>query len=144
MSGGRRTLGLKIGGGDRSSQAGDVGMVDSRGDALVSRFVIECKFYGDLEIGSFLFGKGNLNGFWKKLVVQADKDRKFPMLIAKQNHKPEIVCLTLSGMMYFLTKNLSEKDLVGTYLGNIGNCHFVLFNELLKQSPPFAPEEERS
>jgi hypothetical protein len=92
MSGGRATVAQKRG--DRlSNQAGDISAVHPDGHKLTDRFCIECKFYADLDLGAFWFGKGKLAQFWKETRDEAQNHFKRPLLIAKQNRLPAIVLL---------------------------------------------------
>lgn len=92
MSGGRSTL-LARKGKEAARQAGDICAVAPEGHVLTDKFFVECKFYRDLSILSFLFGKqrGALHNFWQTAKEQAAKHRKNPMLIAKQNLEQTIV-----------------------------------------------------
>lgn len=94
MSGGRATL-LERKGKEGAAVAGDICAVAPEGNALVERYFIECKFYRDLSLLSFFFGKakGKLHDFWKKAKLDAKNHKKQAMLIAKQNVEDTIVIL---------------------------------------------------
>ena len=95
MSGGRATIARKSGKDVR--QAGDICLVSPEGHSLTDRFFIECKFYSDLQIDSFLLQyKGNLARFWTHCVKQAKQHNRSPMLIAKQNHKPALLIVSIN------------------------------------------------
>src|SRR6266436_6000325 len=49
MSGGRATIGLAKGI-KRGSQAGDISAVTSLGEQFIGVFIVECKFYKDLQV----------------------------------------------------------------------------------------------
>ena len=90
LSGGRATVAKKAG--KEVRQSGDITAVSPEGHSLTDRFFIECKFYSDLQIDSFLLQyKGNLARFWTHCVKQAKQHERSPMLIARQNHKPALV-----------------------------------------------------
>jgi hypothetical protein len=92
MSGGRSTV--AFGKGKRlATQAGDLSCIHPVGNAFASRFLVECKFYADLNFLGLLTGKGRLMEFWGEVLVQAAAYSKLPMLIAKQNRVLPIVCL---------------------------------------------------
>lgn len=96
MSGGRSTVAFAKG--KRfSDQAGDICAVNPLGHALTDRFLAECKFYADLNFIGLLTSKGNLVKFWQKASEQAAFYNKWPMMIAKQNAQPVIVCLSREG-----------------------------------------------
>ena len=84
MSGGRATVG-RARGRDHARQAGDVSAVAPEGNALVSRYYIECKHYRSLRLDRFLLGSGPLALFWKNTVREARHYRREPLLIARQN-----------------------------------------------------------
>src|SRR6202035_3420437 len=89
MSGGRATVALKKG--DLIRQSGDICSVAPEGFPLTDKFYIELKFYRNLNIVAFLFGKGVLAKFWDETCKQAKKHKKLPLLIAKENHMPILI-----------------------------------------------------
>lgn len=122
MSGGRATVASKRGIDVR--QAGDICAVAPEGFGFADRYYVECKFYKDLGIESFLFkNKGTLAGFWAKAIKESVKLKKRPMLIAKQNGLPPFVMMTEPCDYYpFIT------------MPNI-SCSFIWFKEFLKIIP---------
>lgn len=93
MSGGRATV-LFNRGADVSNQAGDISAISPLGAKFVDRFFVECKSYKTFELDTFLYsGKGRFATFWKTADQEASKYNKFPMLIAKENRRPVIVCV---------------------------------------------------
>lgn len=92
MSGGRSTVGRKKGK-LHSAQAGDISAVDARGNPFIDKFYVECKAYKDLDFGNLIKGTGHLIDFWKLAKEDAARYRKRPLLIAKQNNHPIIVCV---------------------------------------------------
>jgi len=102
-SGGRHTIRLKKGK-KTKNQDGDITSIYPEFDWFSNFYSIECKTYKDLNIWSLLINlKGdNLKNFWKQTLKQADDSSKYPMLIAKQNQKPDIIVLSA------LSKNLIE------------------------------------
>lgn len=96
QSGGRSTTAFKKG--KRfSDQAGDICSIHPIGRPLTDRFLIECKHIKTLKFSGLITNKGNLVEFWAKAKEQATQHKKMPMLIAKQNSQPVIVCLTKEG-----------------------------------------------
>lgn len=96
MSGGRQTIGSKKGI-NRSNQAGDITAIDPLGQKLTDRFVIECKFYKNIQLHSLLFGNPKSNSifeFWIVLNSKASDLNKDPMLIIKQNGMPALLCIS--------------------------------------------------
>lgn len=97
MSGGRSTV-AHAKGKRMAVQAGDITGIDEIGLALTSRFFIECKFVKDLKFSGLITGKGPLIEFWETACEQAAKYTKHPMMIAKQNQLPVLICLSLPGV----------------------------------------------
>lgn len=66
---------------------GDICAVGEVGHEFTDTWFIELKFYKDLSILSFVLGleKGTLHQFWTVARREAQKHKKLPMLIAKQN-----------------------------------------------------------
>lgn len=97
MSGGRATVGFKSGK-NHSSQVGDISLVSPLGSKLINAFAIECKHYSDLNFTGLLTGKGNLLKFWTEITTQTSRYAKYPMMFARQNRLPAVVCLTQEGL----------------------------------------------
>ena len=92
MSGGRATLGKKRGE-NLAHQAGDICAVHPDGHELTNTYFIECKHYRNLRFDRFLFGKGILAQFWKKVCKEAKAYERIPMLIVQGNRIPMQVLL---------------------------------------------------
>lgn len=103
MSGGRATLMTKKGKG-ASAQAGDISAIHPAAHVLTEHFVIECKHYANLHLQNLVYGgKGGIVEFWKQVCRDAKRNDKSPMLIAKQNRCPEIICLTFNSDQWIET-----------------------------------------
>lgn len=90
MSGGRATIQLSEGVVNRT-QGGDVSAISPEGYELISRCLIECKFYANLNIVEGLVkGTGSLAAFWKRVVADAGIYGKRPVLVARQNRFPTL------------------------------------------------------
>jgi hypothetical protein len=98
MSGGRSTVARKKGT-VLNRQAGDITATAPEGHQLTGTFFIECKFYKDLQLRSFLLNLeyGKLWEFWDKALEEAFSYGKEPLLIAKQNLIPTLVLVTKAG-----------------------------------------------
>lgn len=96
MSGGRATVARNRG--ESVRQAGDITAVAPEGHILTDKYYVECKFYKDLDILSFILNnKGKLAGFWKDTKREADRHGdRYPMLIAKQNNTPALFIVPFS------------------------------------------------
>lgn len=97
MSGGRATVAFKRGK-RLASQVGDISCISPVGERFISRFAPECKFYANLDYAGLLTGKGKLLTFWAEINKQAQTYEKYPIMFARQNRLPTMVCLTHSGM----------------------------------------------
>jgi hypothetical protein len=90
MSGGRATVAKRKGTDIR--QTGDICAVSPEGHALTDIYFIECKFYKDLKITSFILdNKGPLAKFWKEACKKAGWHNHIPMLIAKENNRKILI-----------------------------------------------------
>jgi hypothetical protein len=92
MSGGRSTVAARKGK-RLATQAGDISSIHAIGNPFTDRFLIECKYYADLNFLGLLNGKGKLLEFWGEALVQAAAYSKLPLLVAKQNRMLTMVCL---------------------------------------------------
>jgi hypothetical protein len=90
MSGGRATVRTRKGQ-KTSSGHGDITAVTPEGNILTDTFIVECKYYKDLEWSAFIYGKGFIWSTWNKLVEDCNNFSRDPFLILKQNTKPVIV-----------------------------------------------------
>jgi hypothetical protein len=97
MSGGRSTVAARKGK-RLAAQAGDISCIHPTGAPLTKHYYIECKSYRDLNFVGLLTGKGKLIEFWNETRSQAKHYDKRPLLIAKQNQQPIIVCLDRDGL----------------------------------------------
>lgn len=97
VSGGRSTVAATKGK-RLAAQAGDISCISPAGDYFHSLFFVECKHYANLGLDSLFIGKGNLADFWKIAKQESEKYGKHPMLIAKQNRYPTILCLDWGGL----------------------------------------------
>lgn len=82
-----------------NSQLGDISSVAAEGHRLTDHYVIEAKFYADLDLEAFLFSrKGKLYGFWRVLNKIARRNGRAPLLIAKQNRMDALIISTPEGL----------------------------------------------
>lgn len=129
MSGGRATVqhrrGIK-----NQTQAGDISCVHPAGHFLTENFVLECKFYRDLDIeASLLTNRGKLAAFWKVLQALASKHERHPLLIAKQNRTDTLVLFDRPGYSVFKTYKGTPKLLIESHLMGALVC---MYNDVLK------------
>ncbi len=98
MSGGRATIGLAKGI-KRGSQAGDISAVTSLGEQFIGVFIVECKFYKDLQVlQGICKDTGLLYQFWSTLVEQARMFNKLPLLVVRQNNMPPFCLISYAGL----------------------------------------------
>jgi len=96
-SGGRSTR-ARSKGNRLDAHAGDIVATHETGNALLSRFVVECKHYESLELdGLFWQRKIPFIKWWERLLKECDGKRE-PLLIMKQNGRPELVCTSVFGI----------------------------------------------
>ncbi len=134
MSGGRATLALKEGS-HAKAQAGDVSAIDSVGFQLIEMFVIECKFWKDIQITQAVAtGKGKLLDFWEETKVAARLNKKYPILLVKQNNFPILIVLDKFGQKN-LFKSAREPPIV--VFPRI-DANIRLFDEFLNLNPDTA------
>lgn len=112
MSGGRASVQFKKGKQNRT-QTGDITAIDPLGEKLTSKFLIECKFYRDLQLQAIYTDaeKAGLSGFWRECERQAMQYDKFPMLIAKQNRTPTLLCLNFRGLSFLFDQSSSPSSI---------------------------------
>jgi hypothetical protein len=121
LSGGRATVSHQRGKVIR--QAGDICATAPEGHKLTDAYMIECKFYKDLELEGFLFGKGVLAGFWRVAVEAAARHQRSPLLVAKQNLRPVLALLKFGSLVRGVPAT--------TLLGPNVQADLVLFEDLL-------------
>ena len=127
MSGGRATVRHKQGKKGDDNQAGDITCVHEAGRWLTEYFVIECKFYSDLDIEAFILSnKGKLAKFWNEVRLLAKRHKKTPMLIAKQNRTKTLLLLTTSGVNSFDVFRVMPLPLAVVY-----NAHMYGYEEVI-------------
>lgn len=98
MSGGRSTV-ANAKGKRLAAQAGDLSCIHPVGALFASKFISECKNYRDLQYKGLITGKGCLVTFWGEAKKQGIRYGKHPILIAKQNQMPIVVCLDKKGSL---------------------------------------------
>lgn len=136
MSGGRATLQSrkKTGGKFREefgAQAGDITSTHERGNHLTTLFVLDGKHYKDLDVTAAFFGQGGrMVKEWKKLLRDADATGKIPMMIARQNFRPDIVVTTQMGI--HILRNGGDLPLLASL--PVYGMRVCLFTDLLALS----------
>ena len=134
MSGGRSTVKFKKGK-QNVTQGGDLSALDPIGHAFLENFVIECKFYNDLDSASSLLrGYGRLLKFWRETNTDAKRCKKWPLLIAKQNRFPTLLVTNRAGADFLGLSVMAGLQFRLTKIGD--NKFVVLFDEFLSEIRP--------
>lgn len=85
--------------------AGDLIATCEEGHALIDRFVIEAKHRNEIGINInglvFNTSKSGIKEFWEKLLKECDETHKLPMLIFRQNNRPDMLGLCKEGIDLF-------------------------------------------
>jgi hypothetical protein len=135
MSGGRATVQLAHGY-KLKAQAGDISSIASLGERLLDHFIIESKFYSDLQIPQLVLkDAGFLTVFWNELRAKALVYGKSPILIGKQNNYPALCMMTGDALDAF---SLSEANTVA-HFPRLG-AHVVLFDVFLREAQVPEPD----
>jgi hypothetical protein len=112
MSGGRAQLkSRKKRGRKFCAQSGDISAIHPVGSLLLELFVVECKWYKDLKLTLWLYGKiGYIKEIWRKPLHEAERDGKCPLIVAKQNHQQELVLTDKRGFEILLNGYDGDAD----------------------------------
>ena|SRR5216684_1523079 len=128
MSGGRATIQRRKGVSNKT-QTGDITAIDPVGAWLTDRFIIEAKFYKDLDIESGIISNtGRLHKFWIDLVDIGHTINKWPMLVAKENNRPILLVLSSKGE----TALRLDPQTALAILPLWNNARIYLFSDLLQ------------
>lgn len=137
MSGGRATVQLKKGK-LASAQSSDISLIDAMGARLMELYTIECKHYKDLKVANIVYtAKGGIVEFWKQVCKDAKAHSKSPVLIARQNHKPDLIAFDSKGLRHFGTKAFIKKaGLIERAYSERLDMHIFFFLEFLRKMKP--------
>lgn len=89
---------------------GDLRSQDPLADEFCKRYVIECKFWRDLELIRFLNKQGELYEAYLKVKKEAEQLNKKWMLIARQNRRPDILFSSSPGFFLPGEHHLFSED----------------------------------
>lgn len=120
MSGGRATVAK-----GKVRQGGDITAVAPEGHVLTDYLYIECKHLKNISFDSLIKGSGPLLTIWQKTIEEAEKYRKHPVLIFRQNHWPIVFCAGISALEYL-------KFPRGLILLRSGGMCAIRFDDLLQ------------
>lgn len=130
-SGGRATVAMKRGK-KLSNQVGDLSSIDPLSSKFINSFAIEIKFYADLDYKGLITGRGKLLEFWTEIRKQSKTHGKHPLLIAKQNRMPAVICLTNAGM-----EKLGLGDHTTILISRPFNLYLLGFSNFISLCEPF-------
>src|SRR5437868_3727629 len=80
--------------GKRSGLPGDIRAQDPLAFDFCNMFVIECKHWKRLELQKFIMREGELFEAMLKVIEQANAEKKYWLLIAKENNREELIITT--------------------------------------------------
>jgi hypothetical protein len=131
MSGGRATVGAKAGVRNRT-QGGDISAVGELGHDLIQRWSVECKHVKTLDLMQAMLNRqGALMKYWRQTKLDASRQRKLPLLIARQNHFPVLVVFpTAHAAELGITKPMVHFPVEG------GSISIALFEHMVSQPYP--------
>lgn len=130
ISGGRSTVAFSKGK-RLAAQAGDISCIHPIGHKFIDLFMVENKFYRDLQYKGLLTGKGHLIEFWAEAKKQATRYDKQPLLIAKQNQLPATACLSAKGCLQLELKRTDAMILAPKL-----DLRIYLLDDFLKKAMP--------
>lgn len=131
MSGGRATLALKSGE-VAVTGAGDISSVHSLGFVLTEHFSVECKAYKELQFRNLIYDKkSGLPDFWVQTRGDATRQGKKPLLVAKRNNMPAVLCLDGAGVEALAV----SEDWLRAYFYRQG-MYMMLFDTFLTHVDP--------
>lgn len=94
-SGAQFTSYRKKGSKSYTSQVSDIAAIDKLGAPFCSAFSVELKHYKDLQAGNLIFNvPGTLEKFWETHCKLSKSVNRDPILIARQNRKPDLIMLS--------------------------------------------------
>lgn len=95
-----------------ASMAGDIVATDALGNALIERFVVECKDWRSLEFHLAFYREVDIIKAWRKVRNEAYSTKRFPMLICKEHRRPLLCILDLRGLIVLKACLKPEKNLL--------------------------------
>lgn len=127
MSGGRARI--RFGSAqDMRAQCGDITATHQLGNLLCKVFVLECKFYADLDVDLLVWGhQGKISRFWNETLIDAKDFSRLPLMICRQNRQTDIVCVNSKGLALLSVCGTLP---INTYFPRI-DMHVFFFRDLL-------------
>ena len=131
MSGGRAKLkSRKARGKAFSAQSGDISAIHPLGNLLLDYFVIECKFYQNLQLRQVVYGReGKLDQIWEEPSQEARRTGREPLTIARQNRQQDIVLTTAKGIEWLSCGSDEALPVLATFPPR--GIHVMMFADML-------------
>jgi len=76
------------------NHAGDITSNGPIADLVLKYFCLECKAYKDIGLWSLITKQGCMYQWWVKHIKLCNEINKTPILVVKQNYKPDLFCTT--------------------------------------------------
>jgi len=114
-----------------NNEAGDIMSINTESSNFTNQFIIECKFYKNINFNDIIYKTqhSNLKQWILNLFNLADKENRIPLLIMKQNHKPIIILTNQQGYK-LLHKYMDEYTIIDTNDMFLFICDFNSFLSL--------------
>ena len=113
-----------------SGHPGDLRSQHELANKLCNAVAIECKHWKNLDILSFLLGRGDLYKAMLKVKKEGVKTNRSWMLIIRQNHKPDLLLSPISNFLAYAF--MTEHNL---YL-DLEKIIFIKLDEFLRTYKP--------
>ena len=133
MSGGRANLPSRRAKGQTfHAQSGDISAIRQEGHLLLKLFMVECKWYANLNLEAPIFGRrGVITDIWNKLRKEAKNRGVTPLLMAKQNRRGEVMCTNAAGLA--ILQRGAREELVPIAVFPRMRMHVLLVGDVLTQ-----------
>ena len=112
---------------------GDLRSQDPLADKFCSSYVIECKFWKNLELIRFLECKGELYDALIKVKKEAEQTGKCWLLCCRQNHRYDILLMPIEAMSKCYILNSVKLDFHAIFNGTV---YMYKLDEFLAAIPP--------
>jgi hypothetical protein len=114
------------------NQQGDITAIHPDGQVLLDLFIIECKFWRDMEFAHLVFGKrGMFLPEWLKLQNSCNRHDRAMLFLAKQNMIGEVACVDKRGRDILMQGLDDPEELqLQAYFPVIG-CYVYLFRDII-------------
>lgn len=114
---------------DTFGQDGDIQAVHPLGFQFCRIFSLECKNYKDMNLWSLINPTKNFSiySFWMESVEKAYEVGKFPILVARQNRKPDLFVCDSIFFNYISQNGLAKPKVISIYNFNEVDMYMAIF-----------------